>query len=166
MLRQAIAPLAISRIAPASPVRGPRLASPPRDDRSAGRPWAAQSDTTERLLGRRVLVVEDEALLALELQFAFEDEGAEVIGPALSLMKALEIVAQARTIDAAVLDVDLAGEDVYPIAEILLQRNVPFLFHTAHGSRSELTQMFPGAVTLTKPTLPEVLTEQLLRLIG
>jgi CheY-like chemotaxis protein len=118
----------------------------------------------ERLLGKRVFVAEDEALLALELQLAFEDEGAEVIGPALSLMKALETVTNTREIDCAVLDVDLAGEDVYPIAELLLQREVPFVFHTGHGSRSELTQLFPGTVTLMKPTLPETLIGHLLRL--
>ncbi len=120
----------------------------------------------ERLLGRRVLLVEDEALLALELQLAFEDEGATVIGPALSLMKALEAVAHAREIDVALLDVDLAGEDVYPIAELLLQRGVPFLFHTGHGSRMHLTQLFPGTATLMKPALPETLIDHLARLMG
>jgi DNA-binding response OmpR family regulator len=118
----------------------------------------------ERLLGKRVLIVEDEALLALELQFAFEDEGAEVLGPALSLMKALETVTHAREIDVAVLDVDLAGEDVYPIAELLLQRGVPFIFHTAHGSSNVLSGLFPGALTCTKPTLPDTLIAHMLRL--
>lgn len=118
----------------------------------------------ERLLGKRVLIVEDEALLAFELQLAFEDEGAEVIGPAMSLMAALETVAHARDIDLAVLDVDLAGEDVFPIAEMLLQRGTPFLFHTGHGSRSQLTQLFPGTITLMKPTLPEVMIDHLLKL--
>ena len=118
----------------------------------------------ERLLGKRVLIVEDEALLAMELQFAFEDEGGEVVGPALSLMKALETVTHAREIDVAVLDVDLAGEDVYPIAELLLQRGVPFLFHTAHGSSNLLSGLFPGALTCTKPTLPDTLIAHLMRL--
>ena len=118
----------------------------------------------ERLLGKRVLIVEDEALLALELQLAFEDEGAEVLGPALSLMKALETVTHEREIDVAVLDVDLAGEDVYPIAELLLQRGVPFIFHTAHGSRNVLSGLFPGALTCTKPTLPDTLIGHLMRL--
>lgn len=116
----------------------------------------------ERLLGRRVLIVEDEALLALELQFAFEDEGAEVIGPAMSLDRAMTI-AVADEIDLAVLDVDIAGQDVYPVAAILQQRGIPFVFHTAHGSRIELSAMFPGAVTCTKPTMPDTLVLQLLR---
>lgn len=120
----------------------------------------------ERLLGKAVLIVEDEALLALELQLAYEDEGAEVIGPALSLMAAVEAVAHTPRIDFAVLDVDLAGEDVYPIAEMLLQRGVAFLFHTGHGSRTQLEQLYPGSKTLTKPTLPETLIDHLLGLRG
>lgn len=120
----------------------------------------------ERLLGKRVLIVEDEALLAFELQLAFEDEGAQVIGPALSLMKALEAVAHTPDIDLAVLDVDLAGEDVYPIAEMLLQRGVAFLFHTGHGSRSQLSRLYPGTITLMKPALPETLIDRLLGLEG
>ena len=142
------------------PVQTPR--SHIRFAASQGHPdGEAAADTDrragERLLGKRILIVEDEALLAFELQLAFEDEGAEVLGPALTLMKALEVVTHAREIDFAVLDVDIAGEDVYPIAELLLQRGVPFVFHTGHGSRAHLTQLFPAAVTLMKPTRPDTL---------
>jgi CheY-like chemotaxis protein len=115
----------------------------------------------ERLLGKRILIIEDEALLAFELQLVFEDEGAMVIGPAMSLLQALELVAHTAEIDAALLDVDLAGDDVYPIAELLLQRGVPFAFHTGHGSHTALTQLFPGMATLMKPMLPESLVEHL-----
>lgn len=118
----------------------------------------------ERLLGKRVLIVEDEALLALELQFAFEDEGAEVLGPAMSLNGAVALVTDSQDIDLAVLDVDIAGQDVYPVAAMLQQRGIPFVFHTAHGSRTELAAMFPSAVTCTKPTMPDTLVVQLLGL--
>jgi DNA-binding response OmpR family regulator len=133
---------------------------------SAGGPRSHHSGAHphERLLGKRVLIVEDEALLALELQLAFEDEGAEVLGPALSLMKALEAVTYEARIDVAVLDVDLGGEDVFPIAELLLQRRVPFIFNTAHGSRNVLCGLFPGALTFTKPTLPDTLIAHLVRM--
>src|SRR5262245_56811970 len=89
----------------------PRLAGP-EDYTSA----AGSGAEGERLLGKRVLLVEDQALLAMELQFALEDEGAEVLGPALSLSAAVRMVNEAKEIDAAVLDVDLSGEDVYPVA--------------------------------------------------
>ncbi len=142
----------------------PRFAAPERHGRASAKPDSRGLQPGERLLGKRVLIVEDEALLALELQLAFEDEGAEVIGPALTLATARQTVAHAREIDLAVLDVDLAGEEVYPIAELLLQRGVPFLFHTGHGSRSQLDSLFPGALTLMKPTLPETLIGHLLSL--
>ena len=122
------------------------------------------SGARERLAGKRVLIVEDEALLAMDLQFAFEDEGAEVIGPALSLEHALRAISSAEAIDGAILDVDLAGRDVYPVARKLTERGVPFVFHTGHGSRIKLAEMFPGSITCTKPTLPETLIDTLLRL--
>lgn len=155
-------PLPVIQPAPFAPLlfAGDKPTGPaPRHSSGDGTPG-------ERLLGKHVLIVEDEALLALELQFAFEDEGARVIGPALTLMQALEAVAHTPRIDFAVLDVDLAGEDVYPIAEMLLQRGVAFLFHTGHGSRSQLTQLYPGTRTLMKPTLPETLINHLLGLRG
>jgi len=136
------------------------------DPRPPMQPAPAQQheQAGERLLGRRVLIVEDEAFVAMELQFAFEDEGAEVIGPAMSLAQALSIVEQQADIDYAVLDVDIAGVAVYPVAHILQQRGVPFLFHTGHGSRSKHEALFPGAMTCFKPTLPEVLVSNLLAL--
>lgn len=118
----------------------------------------------ERLLGKRILIVEDQALLALELQFAFEDEGAEVIGPALSLAAARQAVVEHVEIDLAVLDVDLSGADVYPVAAMLQQRGVPFVFHTGHGTEPEIHALFPGATICIKPTLPHALIAQLLTL--
>ena len=121
---------------------------------SAGRPG-------ERLLGKRILIVEDEALVAMELQFAFEDEGAEVVGPAQSLMKALETATHDSDIDLALLDVDIAGENVFPVAELLRRRGVPFAFHTGHASRSELGSLFPGTATFIKPAMAETLISHL-----
>lgn len=143
---------------------GERLASSGQNPVSRASPRPASSRPGERLLGKRILVAEDEALVALELQQALESEGADVLGPAESLLKALETVTHAAEIDAAVLDIDLAGEDVYPIAELLLQRGVPFVFYTGYGSRSDLRMLFPDTVTLTKPTPVETVIEHLLRL--
>jgi CheY-like chemotaxis protein len=123
----------------------------------------AQDGMVGRLTGKRVLVVEDEALVALDLQFALEDEGAEVIGPALSLSDALDLVAREPDIDGAILDVDLAGVEVFPAAELLRSRGIPFVFHTGHGSRANLSERFPGSLTCSKPTLPSTLISALLR---
>lgn len=143
----------------------PRNAGPP-DQLSRSGPTAspAYDGDDYRLIGRRILIVEDEALLAMDMQFAFEDEGVEVIGPAMSLEQALAIVHQSDAIDGAVLDVDLNGHDVYPVAARLQQRGVPLVFHTGHGSRMGHSRMFPGSVTCTKPTLPETLVRTLAKL--
>jgi CheY-like chemotaxis protein len=95
----------------------------------------------------------------MDLQFALEDAGAEVLGPAMSLSDALAIVGHDAIINCALLDVDIAGHDVYPVAEALQRRGIPFIFHTGHGSRRAHSEMFPGAITCLKPTLPERLIE-------
>jgi CheY-like chemotaxis protein len=157
----------MTTLIPARPRSYPVLLTAPANGPKGAHGNRSTSDRPgERLLGKRILVVEDEALVAYELQLSLEDEGAEVVGPALSLMSAFEAVAHETNLDLAVLDVDLAGEDVYPVAEVLLQRRVPFVFHTGHGSRSELTALFPGTTTFIKPTLTETLISHLAKLGG
>lgn len=120
----------------------------------------------ERLLGKHVLIVEDEALLALELELVFADEGAEIVGPALSLSHGVTLVEATPEIDCAVLDVDLGGRDVFPIAHALEARGVPFIFHTAHASSRALTALFPTSETVAKPARPEELVARLAAISG
>ena len=120
----------------------------------------------ERLLGKRVLVVEDESMLAMDLGFALEDEGAEVAGPSGTVSEALTLLdAELADIDAAILDVDLHGLDVFPVARRLQEAGVPFLFHTGHATSAELGAVFPDAPVCTKPTLPERLAEEVSHLL-
>ncbi len=121
---------------------------------------------SEPLSGKIILLVEDEAMLAMELQFALEDAGAEVVGPALSLGSALGLVAQPVEIDAAILDVDIGGVDVFPVAQALELRGIPFVFHTGHGERLQLNTMFPAAPVITKPVPSDKLIEAIRRQIG
>jgi CheY-like chemotaxis protein len=116
-----------------------------------------------RLDCKSILIVEDEAIVALDLELAFEDEGARIVGPALSLKAALALLDSDAAIDGAVLDVDLGGRDVFPVAEILRDRHIPFVFHTGHASRAMLEDRFPGTIACNKPTLPSVLITALLR---
>ena len=125
----------------------------------------APEDVDARLKGRRILVVEDEVIVALEIAMALEERGADVVGPAYSLDAAVAM-ARAGGIDAAVLDVDLQGEDVFPAAEVLMAAGVPFLFHTGHGQRADLKARFDGAVVCSKPTLSEDLAAALASLLG
>jgi PAS domain S-box-containing protein len=83
------------------------------------------------LKGYKVLIVEDAVLLALELETGLSEAGAEVIGPAYELDEALALLD--RPIDAAVLDANLNGRSVTPVAEALFARGVPFVFATGYG---------------------------------
>jgi CheY-like chemotaxis protein len=85
------------------------------------------------LAGLRILVVEDDAMLAMALELTLSDLGCEVVGLASNLADAVPLAREAA-IDGAVLDVNLAGEKVYPVADILAARNIPFVFATGYGS--------------------------------
>jgi DNA-binding response OmpR family regulator len=136
------------------------------EGKSGQEPDAAHGHCAEPLLGRRILIVEDEAMLALDLEWAIDAAGAQVIGPAMTLDEALGIIARGEPIDAAVLDVDLAGRSVLPVARQLAEAGVPFLFHTGHGDRTALLDAFPRARMLIKPQLTERLIAELVALIG
>jgi DNA-binding NtrC family response regulator len=98
---------------------------------------------------RRILVVEDETLIAMEIQVTLEDLGCEVIGPVGKLETALEL-ARETTPDAAILDVTIRGGKSYPVANELIRRNIPFALATGYGDRAlpEAMRDFPR---LTKP---------------
>jgi DNA-binding NarL/FixJ family response regulator len=84
------------------------------------------------LFGRRVLLVEDGPLIAAEIQEELECVGAEVVGPAHDLANALELAAH-QSIDVAVLDLDLHGVMSFPVADQLIERDIPFIFTTGYG---------------------------------
>ncbi len=83
------------------------------------------------LRGARVLIVEDAVLLALELETGLSEAGAQVVGPAYELEEAMNLLN--GPLDAAVLDANLNGLSVIPVAEALAARNVPFVFATGYG---------------------------------
>ena len=87
---------------------------------------------TARAQERSILVVEDEYMLAQDLSRDLEAAGVRVLGPVASVPEALEIVDGAERVDAAVLDVNLAGTMVIPLAEVLRDRGVPFVFVTGY----------------------------------
>lgn len=105
--------------------------------------------TETRLLGLRVLVVEDEPLVAMLIEDLLTDLGCTVIGPANRLEDALQLVDQS-VIDVAVLDVNLNGVESYPIANELIRRGVPFLFSSGNGSHG-LRKEYNHYPSLPKP---------------
>ncbi len=84
------------------------------------------------LRGRRILVVEDEYMMADDLQYDLEEVGAQVIGPAPSVADALRLLATEEAIDGAILDVNLRGEKAYPVADVLRERGIPFVLATRY----------------------------------
>jgi CheY-like chemotaxis protein len=108
---------------------------------------------------RRVFVVEDEIMIRMLLEDMLNDLGYGVAASASGLDEA---VALARTsdFDLAILDVDLNGDAVYPVADVLTQRGVPFVFSTGYGGRG-LPAAYRDRPTLHKPFRLENLDETL-----
>lgn len=109
---------------------------------------------------RRLLLVEDEALVGMMMRDALDDIGFDVTGPVGSLADA-RIAAMADGIDGAVLDINLAGEMVFPVADLLRARGVPFIFVTGYDPES-IDPKFAGIPVLQKPMSRDAL-EQVLR---
>lgn len=104
---------------------------------------------SDRVKGRRLLVVEDEFLIALDVRATVADLGGWVVQLASHLDQALD---QARTadIDAALLDVNVNGAHIYPVASVLRERGIPFAFVTGYDDLM-LPDGFAGAPLLKKP---------------
>ena len=104
---------------------------------------------TPALQGRKILVVEDEFLVAMLIQEMLETAGCLVSGPIPRVPEALDAAGR-ETYDAAVLDINLAGERIDPVAEALSRRNVPFVFVTGY-STGVLPSAFAERPRLCKP---------------
>lgn len=102
-------------------------------------------------LEKRILIVEDEALIALQIEMDIEDNGHHVAGTCMSLRECLKFI-ENEEIDGAILDVDLRGLDVFPAAEKLREKHIPFVFHTGHGSKYQIEDQFPRSTVFKKPT--------------
>jgi CheY-like chemotaxis protein len=95
---------------------------------------------TGLLAGRRILAVEDEMLILMNLEIALKDFGCMAICSAGSVAAALALIAT-QTFDAAILDINLGGEKSYPVADALDVLHIPFVFSTGnsdHGVRDDL----------------------------
>ena len=103
----------------------------------------------------RVLVVEDEILVAMLIEDMLADLGFEVLGPAMRLDAALKMALD-ESFDVAVLDVNLANEQSFPVAQLLQERGIPFVFATGYGLRG-LDERFKEVTTLQKPFEPDQL---------
>lgn len=120
-------------------------------DAYSGVPVWGNRMTNSDLSGRRVLVVEDEARIAMLIRDTLEDLGCQVVGIASRLEEARAKVASME-FDAALLDVNLNGEPSYPLADELASRGIPFVLATGYGA-SRIPPDHKDAPVLQKPFL-------------
>ncbi|MCK1542393.1 response regulator [Bradyrhizobium sp. 160] len=117
-----------------------------------------------KMSGVRVLLVEDEGLVALMIEDMLEELGLKVVASAAQVKKACELATTA-SFDLALLDVNLAGEFVFPVARILRGRRIPFLFSTGYGG-PPLEEEFRNAPAIGKPFSADQLNEKLRTLLS
>lgn len=101
---------------------------------------ATNNLATNNLAGLQILVVEDEALVAMLIEDVLTDIGCSVVGIASTFTEGMEY-ANRLAFDAAILDVNLQGQQSYPIAGTLAGRHVPFIFVTGYGEASILEEL-------------------------
>jgi CheY-like chemotaxis protein len=107
-------------------------------------------DTGEVLRGRRVMIVEDEMLVAMEMESLLADQGCAVVGPAATVDRALALLEHERP-DAAILDVNLNGTTAAPVAAALKAQGVPFVLATGYGDAQPLQPELKDAPRVDKP---------------
>jgi PAS domain S-box-containing protein len=137
------------------PLTGKMLAEPTPQGATTSEA-APQTSDMSALAGRRILLVEDMLLAALELDDLLRSAGIETVGPAARLEQALALAERER-LDGAVLDINLDGQMVFPVAEMLRRRDVPFVFLTGYDSGTALPREFRSERRVIKPVRLEEL---------
>ena len=117
------------------------------------------------LSGRRIFIVEDEYFLADDIGKACQALGAEVAGPVGDLDDALSILRDGGILDAAVLDVNIRSEMIFPVARELKARNIPFIFTTGYD-KVTISPEFHDVLILEKPIDLPAMAHRLAALIA
>jgi DNA-binding NtrC family response regulator len=132
-----------------------RAGKPPEEGKDMQAP-------NEMLRGRRIMIVEDEMLVAMELETLLMEQGCAVVGPASSANRALALLDQELP-DAAILDVNLNGHTAMPVVAALNAQGVPFLLATGYGN--SLQPELRNAPRVDKPVDHDQLVRVLVRLL-
>ena len=119
------------------------------------------------LSSRRILIVEDESLVAMLLETILEDMGCVTVGPISNIEDALALLSgdEAGTLDGALLDVNVAGREVFPVADVLKARGVPFVFSTGYG-QGGLPDEWRNQATIQKPFTEAAVEQALMTALG
>ena len=112
------------------------------------------------LSGERVLVAEDECLIAMDLADIFETAGANVIGPASTVKEALKLI-MSHEVDRACLDFNLADGEVTPVLDLLASKGIPMVVYTGRGLPKKLAVQHPKLTVLLKPLPAQRLVAEL-----
>ena len=111
---------------------------------------------------KRILIVEDEPLIALDIADLIAAQGAEIVGPAFTLDQA-QALAAAKALDGALLDIDLGRTLVWPLAETLHALGVPFAFVSARCDRPDRPVQLTDCLCIAKPTSEDMILQALAR---
>ena len=118
------------------------------------------TDAQAAATGKRVLVVEDDYFIAKGLARYLKAAGAEVVGPAPTVADALDLI-DAERLDGAVLDINLRGDLVFPVADALTAQGVPFIFASGYGSAA-IPERYAAIARCEKPVEPDAFIQSLL----
>jgi DNA-binding response OmpR family regulator len=116
------------------------------------------------LAGARVFIVEDDAIIAMDLEAILGEAGAEVAGPCRTVKDGL-IAAAERDLSAALLDIQLGNETVGPVAQLLARRNIPFAFYTGQADTHPIRLNWPECKIISKPARPKAIVNALAEII-
>jgi CheY-like chemotaxis protein len=128
--------------------------------RTAGRPQMRVPLSAPGLRGLRILVVEDEYMLAEDLRLGLEKLGVEVMGPVATVAQALTLLQSGVSLDGAVLDVNLQGDYVFPVLDLLRKKRIPFVLTTGYDGWA-LPEAYVDAPRCEKPLDMRRLTKEM-----
>src|SRR5215467_7452723 len=117
---------------------------------------SSQQKTTAWINGCRILVVEDDFFIRIDLESILRDAGADIVGPCRGIADALAVLADGN-VTAAILDVRLGCETVAPIARELDKKDTPFVFYSGQLDSDPTLVEWPNCRILTKPALPKTI---------
>jgi len=143
---------------------GPPKKSDPDVGLAAGQASAGVGRRRVRRTARRVLIVEDEAMIAGLIESILGAAGWSVVGPVATLERALETIDREQ-LDAALLDVRVNGHDAYAVADVLIERGVPFIFVSGF-SRKQIPPGYRDCAYIAKPFMPDAILARLEEVVG
>ena len=115
--------------------------------------------------GTRILIVEDEPYIALDLAMAVEDVAGRVVGPVGTVTQALELLA-AGPVSGAILDVNLRDGDIVPVLDVLLEHGTPLTIQTGVGLPDDFRRRYPTLRVHSKPVNAAALVTEIAKLIN